>query len=75
MQRTTPSTLNGHRFDLLVVGGGIQGAAVAREAALRGLSVLLVEAEDFAGGTSSRSSRLIHGGLRYLREGHVGLVR
>ncbi|MDH4380532.1 MAG: glycerol-3-phosphate dehydrogenase/oxidase [Gammaproteobacteria bacterium] len=75
MQRTTPSTLTGHRFDLLVVGGGIQGAAIAREAALRGLSVLLVEAEDFAGGTSSRSSRLIHGGLRYLREGHVALVR
>jgi glycerol-3-phosphate dehydrogenase len=53
--------------DLLVIGGGITGASVARDAALRGLSVVLVERNDFASGTSSRSSKLIHGGLRYLQ--------
>ncbi len=62
-------------FDLLVVGGGITGCGVAREAALRGLKVALVEARDFASGTSSRSTRLIHGGLRYLRQGELRLVR
>ena len=62
------------RFDLLVVGGGITGAGVARDAALRGLRVALVEARDFASGTSSRSSRLVHGGVRYLEHGHVHLV-
>jgi glycerol-3-phosphate dehydrogenase len=62
-------------FDLLVVGGGITGAGVAREAALRGLTVGLVEARDFASGTSSRSSKLIHGGLRYLEQGEIALVR
>ncbi|MEE4361172.1 MAG: glycerol-3-phosphate dehydrogenase/oxidase [Pseudomonadales bacterium] len=62
-------------FDLLVIGGGITGAGVARDAALRGLSVALVEAEDFAAGTSNRSSKLIHGGLRYLAMGDVALVR
>ena len=62
-------------FDIAVIGGGITGASIARDAALRGLSVALVEKGDFASGTSSRSSRLIHGGLRYLRHGHLGLVR
>ena len=62
-------------LDVLVVGGGITGAGVARDAALRGLSVALVEAVDFAAGTSSRSSKLIHGGVRYLQQGDVGLVR
>ena len=62
-------------YDVLVVGGGITGAGVAREAALRGLRVALVERRDFAQGTSSRSSKLIHGGLRYLPQGDVGLVR
>ena len=62
-------------FDLAVVGGGITGAWVARDAALRGLSVALVERGDFASGTSSRSSRLVHGGLRYLRHAHISLVR
>ncbi len=62
-------------FDLLVIGGGITGAGVAREAALRGLGVALVEARDFASGTSSRSSKLIHGGLRYLEQGEIALVR
>ncbi len=62
-------------FDVLVVGGGITGAGVARDAALRGLKVGLVEARDFASGTSSRSSKLIHGGLRYLEQGEIALVR
>ena len=61
--------------DLLVIGGGIAGAGVALEAARRGLSVMLVEARDFAWGSSSRSSKLVHGGLRYLREGAFGLTR
>lgn len=61
-------------FDLLVVGGGITGAGVARDAALRGLKVALVEADDWASGTSSRSSRLVHGGVRYLEHGHLHLV-
>ncbi|MEO6525487.1 MAG: glycerol-3-phosphate dehydrogenase/oxidase [Gemmatimonadaceae bacterium] len=61
-------------FDLLVIGGGITGAGIARDAALRGLRVALVEREDFASGTSSRSSRLIHGGVRYLEHGQLGLV-
>jgi glycerol-3-phosphate dehydrogenase len=61
-------------FDLLVVGGGITGAAVARDAALRGLKVALVEKRDFAFGTSSRSSKLIHGGLRYLEKMEFSLV-
>ena len=61
-------------FDVLIIGGGVTGAGAARDAALRGLKVALVEREDFASGTSSRSSRLIHGGLRYLEHGHLGLV-
>ena len=62
-------------LDLLVVGGGITGAGIARDAALRGLSVALLEAIDFAAGTSSRSSKLIHGGVRYLQQGDIALVR
>jgi glycerol-3-phosphate dehydrogenase len=62
-------------YDLLVIGGGIQGAAVARDAALRGLSVILLERGDLASGTSSRSSKLIHGGIRYLETGQFRLVR
>jgi glycerol-3-phosphate dehydrogenase len=62
-------------LDVVVVGGGITGAGVARDAALRGLTVALVERTDFAAGTSSRSSKLIHGGVRYLEQGDVGLVR
>ncbi len=61
-------------LDLFVIGGGINGAAVARDAVLRGLSVALVEMNDFASGTSSRSSKLIHGGVRYLEQGDLGLV-
>src|SRR3954469_24877057 len=62
-------------FDLLVVGGGINGAAIARDAAGRGLDVLLVEKDDLASHTSSASSKLIHGGLRYLEQRDFGLVR
>src|SRR6185312_3780193 len=62
-------------YDLLVIGGGIQGVAVARDAALRGLRVILLERGDFASGTSSRSSKLIHGGIRYLETGQLRLVR
>lgn len=61
-------------FDVLVVGGGITGAGIARDAVARGLSVALVEKSDFGSGTSSRSSRLIHGGVRYLEHGHLHLV-
>jgi glycerol-3-phosphate dehydrogenase len=73
-RRSTLAALAGERFDVLVMGGGITGAGVAREAALAGLRVALVERSDFASGTSSRSSRLVHGGVRYLEHGHVGLV-
>src|SRR5438105_11329177 len=68
-------TLTQHPLDLLVIGGGIVGAGVARDAAMRGLRVGLAEQYDFAFGTSSRSSRLLHGGLRYLAQGRLGLVR
>lgn len=61
-------------FDLLVIGGGITGAGVARDAAMRGLRTALLERADFASGTSSRSSRLVHGGVRYLEHGHLRLV-
>jgi glycerol-3-phosphate dehydrogenase len=63
------------RFDLLIIGGGINGAAIARDAAIRGASVLLVERDDLAAHTSSASSKLIHGGLRYLEYGEIRLVR
>src|SRR3954470_23151157 len=61
-------------FDMIVVGGGITGCGIARDAAVRGLRVVLLEMNDFASGTSSRSSRLIHGGVRYLEHGHLHLV-
>jgi glycerol-3-phosphate dehydrogenase len=61
--------------DLLVIGGGISGAGVLRDAASRGLRAFLVERSDFASGTSSRSSKMIHGGLRYLAHGHLGVTR
>src|SRR5437588_6865459 len=69
------AALAGKPLDLLVIGGGIVGAGVARDAAMRGLRVGLVEQHDFAFGTSSRSSRLLHGGMRYLAQGRLGLVR
>ncbi|MGI8429233.1 MAG: FAD-dependent oxidoreductase [Solirubrobacteraceae bacterium] len=67
--------LSGERFDVVVIGGGITGAGVALDAASRGYSVALVERADFASGTSSRSSKLVHGGLRYLQRFDLGLVR
>jgi glycerol-3-phosphate dehydrogenase len=68
------AALSNRTFDLLVIGGGIAGCGIARDAALRGLTVALVEKDDFASGTSSRSSRLIHGGVRYLEHGQLHLV-
>jgi glycerol-3-phosphate dehydrogenase len=69
------STLAAEPFDVLVIGGGITGAGVALDAATRGYSVALVERADYASGTSSRSSKLVHGGLRYLQNFDLGLVR
>jgi glycerol-3-phosphate dehydrogenase len=68
-------TLAGEVFDLVVIGGGITGAGVALDAASRGYSVALVEKADYASGTSGRSSKLVHGGLRYLQNFDLGLVR
>ncbi len=68
------AALASRTFDVLVVGGGITGCGIARDATLRGLSVALVDKGDFASGTSSRSSRLIHGGVRYLETGQIHLV-
>jgi glycerol-3-phosphate dehydrogenase len=67
--------LDGTAFDAIVIGGGVAGAGVARDLALRGASVALFEKQDFASGTSSKSSKLIHGGLRYLELGDLALVR
>ena len=61
-------------WDIIVIGGGATGAGVAVDAASRGLSVLLLEREDFAKGTSSRSTKLVHGGVRYLEQGNISLV-
>lgn len=69
-----PKTFDRH-WDIVIVGGGITGAGILLEAARRGLRALLVEQRDFAWGTSSRSSKLVHGGLRYLKEGKVLLTR
>ena len=80
-RRARPAARHGHRrahrgdLDVLVIGGGITGAGAALDAATRGLRVGLVEARDLAAGTSSASSKLIHGGLRYLEMGDIGLVR
>ena len=67
--------VTGERFDVVVIGGGITGAGVALDAASRGYSVALVERDDYAIGTSSRSSKMVHGGLRYLQNFDLGLVR
>ena len=73
---TTIQDLSQNRvFDLAIVGGGATGLGVALDAALRGFSVVLLESHDFAGGTSSRSTKLLHGGVRYLAQGNVALVR
>ena len=71
----TIARLKGGSFDVLVIGGGIAGAGLALEAARVGARTALVEARDFASGTSSRSSKLVHGGLRYLAQGKFGLTR
>src|SRR3984885_11395171 len=67
--------LEGQRFHVVVIGGGINGVAVARQCARAGKTTLLLEQNDFASGVTSRSTRIIHGGLRYLEHGEIGLVR
>jgi glycerol-3-phosphate dehydrogenase len=69
------SETSNRQFDAIVIGAGINGAGIARDAAVRGLKVLLLDKGDIGGGTSSWSTRLIHGGLRYLEHGELGLVR
>ncbi|OEV26097.1 FAD-dependent oxidoreductase, partial [Streptomyces nanshensis] len=73
-ERTT-RRLADEQFDVLVVGGGITGAYTALDAASRGLRTALVERDDFASGTSSKSSKMVHGGLRYIEQGNIALVR
>ena len=67
--------LANQKFDVLVVGGGIHGAITAWDAALRGLSVALIERGDFGSGTSQNSLKIIHGGLRYLQDGNLSRIR
>ncbi|MFD1451436.1 glycerol-3-phosphate dehydrogenase/oxidase [Oceanobacillus sojae] len=67
--------MGNNKVDLLIIGGGITGCGIARDAALRGLKIALVEKEDFGYGTSSRSSKLVHGGVRYLANGDIPMVR
>ncbi len=74
-RETSIQAISSETFDVLVVGGGVTGAGVALDAASRGLSVALVERDDFACGTSSRSSKMVHGGLRYLQNFDIALVR
>merc|ERR1711969_442381 len=68
------SRLAGEPFDVIVIGGGATGLGVALDATTRGYRTLLLEQDDFAKGTSSRSTKLVHGGVRYLRQGNVSLV-
>ena len=72
---TAIEEIAGQSFEVVVIGGGITGAGVALDAASRGYSVALLERDDFAVGTSSRSSKMVHGGLRYLQNFDLGLVR
>jgi glycerol-3-phosphate dehydrogenase len=74
LERATLAQLTAEPAELLVIGGGINGAGIARDAAMRNVRTILVEQNDLGSGTSSRSSRLIHGGLRYLEQGEFGLV-
>jgi glycerol-3-phosphate dehydrogenase len=71
----TRSSLDGQRFQVVIIGGGINGVAIARESARGGRRTLLLEQADFGAGTTSRSTRIIHGGLRYLEHGEIGMVR
>src|SRR5262244_961996 len=73
-RRSNLDRMSREEFDVAVIGGGITGAGVALDAASRGLRTALVEKGDFASGTSSKSSKLVHGGLRYLQQGEVRLV-
>lgn len=75
MKRADAEQIQRKMYDLAIIGAGINGAAVAREAALRGLSVIVLDKGDFGAGTSAWSSKLIHGGLRYLQHGEISLVR
>lgn len=74
VRSTSIEALRGRTFDLVVIGGGVTGAGVVLDAAARGLQAALIERDDFASGTSSKSSKLVHGGLRYLQQGEIGLV-
>ena len=74
-KRQSIPALSAPQWDLVVIGGGITGAGIMLEAARRGLKVLLVEQRDYAWGTSSRSSKMVHGGLRYIAQGDVRLTR
>jgi glycerol-3-phosphate dehydrogenase len=73
--RPAREAIEGAHFDVAIIGGGINGVAIARECALAGRRVLLAEKHDFASGTTSRATRIIHGGLRYMEHGEIGLVR
>jgi glycerol-3-phosphate dehydrogenase len=75
MTRQIPKDISGEDFDAVIIGGGINGCGIARDAAMRGLRVLLVDKGDISSGTTAWSTRLIHGGLRYLEHGELGLVR
>ena len=75
MTKRVPDNIAAITFDVIIIGAGINGAGIARDAAMRGLKVLLLDKGDIGGGTSSWSTRLIHGGLRYLEHGEFGLVR
>src|SRR5436305_1534438 len=75
MSRQIPPDISNTDFDAVIIGAGINGCGIARDAALRGLRVLLLDKGDVGGGTTAWSTRLIHGGLRYLEHGEVGLVR
>src|ERR687883_1575604 len=75
MTRQIPPEIEEREFDAVIIGAGINGAGIARDAALRGLKVLLLDQGDISSGTTSWSTRLIHGGLRYLEHGEIGLVR
>src|SRR3954465_3006839 len=76
MQTAAPSrAVPRQQYDIAVIGGGINGVALARELVSAGRSVLLIEQNDFSSGTTSRSTRIIHGGLRYLEHAEIGLVR
>ncbi len=74
-RKTQVRSLTTKKYDLLIIGGGITGAGIALDAVTRGMSVALIEMQDFAAGTSSRSTKLVHGGLRYLEHLELGLVR